>query len=69
MNAAPEERREVARNLRLLDSASSAFGINSLHETGHDMRQPVASIIVPADGDFLRCRLSTAGCEVQQCVS
>lgn len=49
MNAAPEDGREAVLNLRLVDSASSASDVDRLHEVCHDMRQPIASIILLAD--------------------
>jgi signal transduction histidine kinase len=49
MNATAAERHKVARNPRLVNSASSASDVDRLHETCHDMRQPVASILALAD--------------------
>lgn len=47
--AAPEQQHVVVRNLRLVDSSSATSGIDRLREICHDMRQPVASIMVLAD--------------------
>ena len=47
--AAAPERDRAARNLRLVEPASTTSDTDRLREMCHDMRQPVASIIVLAD--------------------
>jgi len=60
MNAAPEEGRAVVRNLRLADSGSNVPDIDRLHEISYGLRQPVASIIVPADATLCHAAIPSA---------
>jgi signal transduction histidine kinase len=46
---APQEQHVVVRNLRLVDTSPATSDTDGLREMCHDMRQPVASIIVLAD--------------------
>jgi signal transduction histidine kinase len=49
MTAAPGKDQVIARNLRLIDPVSTTPDVDRLHEICHDMRQPVASILMLAD--------------------
>lgn len=49
MTAAPGKDQVRVRNLRLVDPASNTPNVDQLHEICHDMRQPVASILMLAD--------------------
>ena len=58
--AAPQEGRPDGRNLRLVDSASTTSETDRLHEMCHDMRQPVASILVLADAALSEALIPSA---------
>jgi C4-dicarboxylate-specific signal transduction histidine kinase len=49
MTAAPGEDQVMVPNLRLVDPLSTTPAVDRLHEICHDMRQPVASILMLAD--------------------
>jgi signal transduction histidine kinase len=49
MAAAPGNDQVRLRNLRLVDPVSNTPNVDRLHEICHDMRQPVASILMLAD--------------------
>jgi signal transduction histidine kinase len=54
----PEEQHVVVRNLRLIDSAPTTSGIDRLREICHDMRQPVACILVLAEAALAELALA-----------
>lgn len=61
MSAAPDGGHTVVRSLSLADSPSSPSGIDEqLYELAHDMRQPVASIIVLAEAVLTEAAIPAA---------
>lgn len=60
LNASIEAGRDIVCDLRLVDSAESGPDLDRLHEVCHDLRQPVASIIMLAEAALCQAATSLA---------